>query len=101
MPLRKQGRKGHREDERHRPKQKTAKKNDHFEFLLQARECELSGEGAPFVPTTEDQIEQTHTRLKLRPMPPAGTFAHLHEQEPGFGYLVAVSEPVALAARKA
>src|SRR5271157_703976 len=37
MPLRSQGRRGNREDERHRPKhkQKTAEKNDHFEFLLQ------------------------------------------------------------------
>jgi hypothetical protein len=26
------------------------------------------------------------------------TFAHLHKPEPGFGYLVAVSEPVALTA---
>src|ERR1035437_2541146 len=35
MPLRSQGRRGNREDERHRPKQKTAERNDHLEFLLE------------------------------------------------------------------
>jgi len=31
-------------------------------------------------------------------MPPAGTFARLHKREAGFGYFVAVPEPVALSA---
>src|ERR1035437_263883 len=59
------------------------------------------GEAAPFVPTTEDQIEQTHKppRLKQRSMPTAEAFARLQART-RFRQLNAISapEPAALSA---
>src|ERR1017187_3858176 len=47
------------------------------------------GEAAPFVPTTEDQIEQTHKPSSIEATPHAASrnSARLQKREPDFGYL--------------